>query len=228
MLKFKNKPDPKKPSVQQWIPIKDIKDGIVCLKNGKYIKALEITPVNFKLKSATEKKAILYNYKGFLKACDFDIQIVIKTNRANVEPHIKRIEALLKQEKNEYVKNMTDGYIKLVKELAYKKKSISRRFFIIFEYEPPSNINMKDINFRDIVQSLNNKKSKIKEYLKKCGNDIIEYSETNSEMEKDFLYNLYYSFLNKSLSSVQPITNNISHYTDILGVKDYDAFKEEA
>lgn len=70
MKKIKNK------TIQQWMPIDYIlENGIIKLKNNKYIKILKITPINYNLKSDLEKSAILNSYKTFLKTCPFQMQI---------------------------------------------------------------------------------------------------------------------------------------------------------
>ena len=71
-------------SIQKWIPIEEILEGgIVKLKQNKYLKIIQITPINFNLKSNLEKEAILNSYKIFLKTCDFDIQILIQSKKEN-------------------------------------------------------------------------------------------------------------------------------------------------
>ena len=69
-------------TVQQWIPIDKIyNDGIIKLKENKLIKILKINPINYNLKSDLEKEAILNSYKIFLQTCDFDLQILIQSNK---------------------------------------------------------------------------------------------------------------------------------------------------
>lgn len=72
----------KKINIKEWIPIEKInEDGIIKLKNNKYVKILKITPINYNLKSELEKKSILNSYKIFLKTCNFNIQILIQSKR---------------------------------------------------------------------------------------------------------------------------------------------------
>ena len=73
-------------SVQDWVSIEEILDnGTIKLKNNKYVKILKIIPINFNLKSNLEKESILASYKVFLKTCDFDIQILIQSNKENLQ-----------------------------------------------------------------------------------------------------------------------------------------------
>ena len=69
-------------SVQDWLPFKKILDkGIIQLKDYSYIKILKISPINFNLKSEIEKESILNSYKIFLKTCNFNLQILIQSNK---------------------------------------------------------------------------------------------------------------------------------------------------
>ena len=80
-------------SVQDWIGIEEIlTNGIIKLKNNKYIKILKIIPINFNLKSNLEKESILSSYKIFLKTCNFDIQILIQSNKENLQNNISNIK----------------------------------------------------------------------------------------------------------------------------------------
>lgn len=69
-------------SIQNWLPFdKIMKKGIIKLKNNNYIKIIRVNPINYNLKSDLEKEAILNSYKTFLKTCNFDIQILIQSNK---------------------------------------------------------------------------------------------------------------------------------------------------
>ena len=80
-------------SVQDWLQIEKFFDeGILKLKNKKYIKLIKINPINYNLKSDFEKKAILNSYKIFLKTCNFNIQILIQSNKEDLNQHILNIQ----------------------------------------------------------------------------------------------------------------------------------------
>ena len=91
-------------NTQDWLPIDKIyNNGIVKLKNKKYIKIIKINPINFNLKSNLEKEAILNSYKIFLKTCNFDIQILIQSCKQNLDKNIENIKNNLKKENKEYL-----------------------------------------------------------------------------------------------------------------------------
>lgn len=116
--------------VQDYIPIQKIfENGIIKLKNNKYIKIIKIDPINFYLRSDLEKQSILNSYKIFLKTCDFDIQILVQSSKQNLERNIKLIKENTIREKKEYLTNISNEYIKFINNINSIKSSSSKNFF---------------------------------------------------------------------------------------------------
>lgn len=105
-------------SAQEWLPINYIySNGIIKINKNKYIKILKIIPINYNLKSDLEKNSILNSYKIFLKTCDFNIQILIQSNKENLEKHIFNIEKNISQKENNYLNKISKNYINYIKKL---------------------------------------------------------------------------------------------------------------
>lgn len=180
-------------SIKKWFPIKEIKDGIIETKDEMYIKILEVVPINFELKSNFEKESIIYQYKTFLKTCDFDIQILIQSKKNELNKHIDRIIKINEDEKAEKLNELVKEYIKNVQEKTLKT-TITRRFFIVFGAEINRNKKLqKDVAIDDLKE----KTLKIKKILEKCGNEVIDFSDD----DKKIIENLYKQ-LNRSMSYV--------------------------
>ena len=177
-------------SVQEWLPLKEIlENGVVQLKDLSYIKILKITPINFNLKSNLEKEAILNSYKIFLKTCQEDMQILIQTNKENLNSHIYKIQEKLNKEKNKNIKNIIEKYIQYIQEMNLKNKSSSKKFFILLKQNNPSK-EINENNEKICINNLNTQYFKIKECLSRCGNNVIEINQ------KKQILDFYYSFFN--------------------------------
>ncbi len=175
-------------SVQAWLPFESIlENGIIKLKNTSYIKILEIIPINFNLKSELEKEAILNSYKIFLKTCNFNFQILIQSNKENLEKIISDIN-FQKNKERENIKKISENYINYIKELNKNKKSSNKNFYIIIKN------NIKDEKIEEnIVEELNENYFKIKECLARCGNIVKDINK------KENVKKLIQSFINKRL-----------------------------
>ncbi len=187
--------------VQDYIPIQKIfENGIIKLKNNKYIKIIKIDPINFYLRSDLEKQSILNSYKIFLKTCDFDIQILVQSSKQNLERNIKLIKENTIREKKEYLTNISNEYIKFINNINSIKSSSSKNFFLIIKSSEKINnlTNSEEI----IFEELNEKYLKIKECLLRCGNRVSDFSD------KRVIIQIFYSFYNsrkylKSESEIQ-------------------------
>ena len=168
-------------SVKEWLPFKEIfENGIIKLKNNSLAKIIKITPINFNLKSDLEKQAILSSYKTFLKTCNFNIQILIQSNKEDLSYHISKIE---KSKENK----LSQKYINYLEKINRNQKSSTKNFYIIIK-EFPKNKKIENENL--LCEKLNENYFKIKECLLKCGNFVKEINE-KKEVEK-----ILYSFLN--------------------------------
>ena len=169
-------------NTQDWLPIDKIyNNGIVKLKNKKYIKIIKINPINFNLKSNLEKEAILNSYKIFLKTCNFDIQILIQSKKEDLTNHIEKIKINSQNENNKFINNYLNYYINYIKEKNNLNKSASKNFYLIIK-------NKTENNEENIIQELNEKYFKIKDNLLRCGNLIFE-------CDKNEIKKYYFLFL---------------------------------
>ena len=175
-------------SVQNWIPIDAFfNNGIVKTKNNKYLKIIKIIPINYSLKSELEKKSILNSYKVFLKTCNFNIQIIIQSNKEDLSKHIKNINNQIKKEKqkNNNIVNYSKKYIDFINKKNKEKNSSSKNFYILIDSQ--NNLENKE---NLIIQDLNDKYLKINDNLIRCGNKVEEIKQ------KEELIKIYFSFFN--------------------------------
>ena len=157
------------------------------MQNKKYIKIIKVKPINFSLKSELEKEAILNSYKLFLKTCNFNIQILIQSNKEDLSEHFEKIKENLGQEEKN-IQEISQKYINYIKKLNNNNKSSSKNYYIIIDY-----IN-RDNNIADVEtyanEELNNKYFKIKDCLSRCGNVVSDVQD------KEQIKNILFSFLN--------------------------------
>ncbi len=124
-------------SVQDWIPVECfLENGIIKLKNNYYLKIIKVYPINYNLKSELEKKSILNSYKAFLKTCNFDIQIIIQSNKEDLSKHINKIKKQNEKENslnNINIVNLSQKYIDFINKKNKEKNSSSKNFYILIK-----------------------------------------------------------------------------------------------
>ena len=156
-----------------FLPIKNIKNGIIHTTDGRYVKIIEVTPINFLLRSAKEQRSIIWAFASFLKIAPVKIQFKSLSKKADINRHIERAKEDLNKETNDFCRELQADYMNLLYEIG-SKQAVSRRFFIIFEYEPY--LRAKDLE-ADARSTLETVANSARTYLNQCGNDVIKYSD---------------------------------------------------
>jgi len=125
-----------KPS-QDFVPIKEVRDGIVVLKDSGLRAILIASSLNFALKSADEQTAILSQFQNFLNSLDFSIQIFIESRQLDIRPYVALLESKYKEQTAELLKIQTREYIDFVKSFVESANIMTKNFFIVVPYAPP-------------------------------------------------------------------------------------------
>jgi len=129
-----------KQSTETLVPISDIREGLVVLKNGSLLMILEVSAINFELKSADEQIAILQSFQNFLNSVDFPLQIVVSSRELNMDNYLKMVDQVAESTGNELMKIQAYEYSRFIKELFSLSNIMSKKIYIIIQfyvYEAP-------------------------------------------------------------------------------------------
>jgi type IV secretory pathway VirB4 component len=121
---------------QDFVPIKEVRDGVLILKDGSMRVVLLVTSINFSLKSPDEQSSVIMQFQNFLNSLDFSAQIFIESKRMDIRPYLAILEERLKVQINDLMKIQIVEYIKFVKEFTEQYKIMTKSFFIIIPYSP--------------------------------------------------------------------------------------------
>lgn len=124
-------------TTQEFVPIQEIRDGIVILKDGSMRSIILVSSLNFALKSSDEQNAIISQFQNFLNSLDFSIQIFIQSKRLDIRPYIALLEGRYKEQLTELMKIQTREYIEFIKTFVENSSIMTKGFFIVVPYMPP-------------------------------------------------------------------------------------------
>lgn len=124
-------------SSQEFVPIREIRDGIIITEDGSLHMALMASSLNFALRSADEQEAITAQYQNFLNSLDFSVQIMIQSRRLNIEPYLETLRETERNQANELLKIQTREYIEFVKTFVEQTKIVSKNFYLMVTFVPP-------------------------------------------------------------------------------------------
>ncbi|HOS88165.1 MAG TPA: hypothetical protein PL093_00465 [Candidatus Pacearchaeota archaeon] len=121
---------------QQFIPIKQIREGIMIMSDQSLRGILFVSSINFALKSEEEQSAIIFNFQNFLNSLDFTCQILVNSRKINITGYIDMLKELEVNQKNELLKIQTADYRQYIEELVASGSIMNKSFYIIVPYYP--------------------------------------------------------------------------------------------
>lgn len=189
-------------TLEDYLPIDKIANGIIYTTDHRYVKILEIEPINFLLRSAREQQGIIYSFISYLKISPVKLQIKMISKKADINKHLEQAALELSRETNPHCRELQKDYIQFVKKLS-SREAVSRRFFLIFEYEP-CNVNRK-VEEKEILAALETAAQTAKTFLYQCGNQMVTHDN-----EDEFTTDVLYTLLNRTLCTEKPLQDRIA------------------
>lgn len=171
--------------VQEYLPIKDLRNGIVETTDGRYIKILEVEPINFTLRSDEEQFNIISSFASWLKISPMRLQFKSVTRKADSDKHVAMVRDELDTEDNPQCKELGEDYIKLIKDVG-SREALTRRFFLIFQYEAVGRGESDD--YAKIYGMLQTAEQNARAYFLQCGNSIIQPKDPDEATARDPIY----------------------------------------
>lgn len=193
---------PKKLSfTQDFIPIKNLEHGIIETTDGRYIKILEIEPINFMLRSEEEQYEIICSFASWLKISPVHLQFKSITRKADSDKHIAMLRKETETEESEQCKKLSEGYIRLIKDVG-SREALTRRFFLIFRYEELRRNENSD--YGQICSTLLTAEQNARAYFMQCGNNILQPKDPDEATAE-----ILYMFFNRRSCVEEPFHSRV-------------------
>lgn len=196
----KRKPE-KLSFTQDFIPIKNVEHGIIETTDGRYIKILEIEPINFMLRSEEEQYEIICSFASWLKISPVHLQFKSITRKADSDKHIAMLRKEMATEESEQCKKLSEGYIRLIKDVG-SREALTRRFFLIFRYEELRRNENSD--YGQICSTLLTAEQNARAYFMQCGNNILQPKDPDEATAE-----ILYMFFNRRSCVEEPFHSRV-------------------
>lgn len=121
-------------NAKNFVEVEDIRDSVVIVKGGALRSVIEVTALNFDLKSADEQQGIIQGFQGFLNTIDFPLQLLTQSRTLDIAGYLKQVERMVEGQTNELLKIQTTEYIRFIQGLSELANIMSKKFYIVVPY----------------------------------------------------------------------------------------------
>lgn len=170
----------------EYLPVEKVENGVIYTRDHRYVKLIEVIPVNFLLRSAREQRSIIYSFVSYLKISPVKLQFKTISKRADMNRHMEIVQKEMEKENDPRCRLLQEDYLKLIGRIG-SREATTRRFFIVFEYEAAGR--RRNDEESEAVAALQMAARTAATYLKQCGNEVI-LPENEDEYTVEVLYHI--------------------------------------
>lgn len=164
------------PRTQDFIPVKEIRDGIIVLQDGSIRAILLASAINMSLKSPEEQEAVIMQFQNFLNSIEFPVQISVQSRRHDIKPYLLTLERRIREQKEELLRVQTQEYIEFIKWFTDSVNIMSKKFYVVVPYTGSAFVKKESSSFFD--QLLGKGKSKT------FREEAAKFEEQRSQIEQ--------------------------------------------
>jgi hypothetical protein len=130
---------PASKATQSFVPVKEVRNGVVLLKDGGYRGILMCSSVNFSLKSEDEQKGIIGGFQTFLNSLDFSVQIVVHSRKMDIRPYLQLLQERMDAQSTELMRLQLREYIAFIENFVVGADIMTKTFYVVVPYAPSGN-----------------------------------------------------------------------------------------
>lgn len=204
-------------STQKWLPVADIQKGVVITRDSRFVKFVEVLPVNFYLLSPLEQQNMIHYFRSYLKVAPDTLQILVLTQKADIDSYIRRMQDFYDNEPVEGCRELIADNIREVTYLA-SSEAVTRRFFLVFQYD--ARMKAREQSVDAIAERLWEEEQNARRYLGMCGLEVL-----SSEYADNFLLETLNGCISKKTSRRQKLCPDIfAAVSKVYGAADDEIF----
>lgn len=189
---------------QEFVPIREVREGVLVLKDGSMRAVVLASSINFALKSIEEQESVIYQFQNFLNSLDFTVQIYIQSRKLDIRPYIALLDDRLKAQNNDLMKIQITEYINFIKGLTEISSIMTKSFFVVIPYNGQSQEKKlgsllqkrdaereekaKDDAFEEVKSQIEQRVSVVEQGLARCG---VKVARLGSEELVELFYRIF-------------------------------------
>lgn len=189
---------------QEFVPIQEVREGVLILKDGSMRAIVLASSINFALKSIEEQESVIYQFQNFLNSLDFSLQTYIQSRKLDIRPYIALLDDRLKAQTSDLMRMQITEYMNFVKGLTEISSIMTKSFFVVIPYaggiktggikglfskkDEATQDKLKDDAFEEVKSQIEQRVSVVEQGLARCG---VKVARLGSEEIVELFYRIF-------------------------------------
>lgn len=194
-----------KNATQSFVPIKEIRNGIMILTDGNMRILLTSSSLNLSLKSEDEQMGIITGFQNFLNSLDFNIQIFLQSKKLDMRNYIEILKERQGAVKEDLLKIQIKEYIEFIQNFTTQQNIMTRTFYIVIPYDIPNIVGYSEKRMGDIEFAKN--ESQLMQRVSVVMGGLTSLGLKVEMVDTEKMVSLFYSLFNPNELDTPKIEN---------------------
>ena len=131
---------------ENWIPIKNIANGMIQLNSGELVTGIKINPKNIFILDEDAQQRVIYNLRNFYNTLDYEFWIIIADRPVDINMYLAQLQLLYQKTTNNITKKLIMQDISKANQfMGAEFNVIDTEYYLLFKEKRPEII-QKRIN----------------------------------------------------------------------------------
>ncbi len=181
------KSNTKRPSTENWLPIKDITDGCIITTNGQKVTGVKIRPRNIFILDKYSQDNTIIALKNFYNMIDFEFWLISADKPVDISDYLARLQVLFNQTSSPVIRKLIMQDVEKANDFIDNNVT-DTEYYILFK-EKNNEIIQK--NLRTLITGL--------------ANAGLEATQTSNQDLRIILENFLNGGMNTEFGTVMPL-----------------------
>ena len=91
---------------EDWVPIKNIMNGMIQLDNGYYVTGIKVSPKNIFILDAGERDNVIFNLQNFYNMIDYEFWLVVADRPVDINLYLSQLQLLYQRSNDGAVRKL--------------------------------------------------------------------------------------------------------------------------
>ena len=135
---------------ENWLPVKNITDGMIILNNNDKVSGVKIIPRNIFILSEEEQNMVISNLKQVYNQIDYEFWLVVADRPVDISVYMSRLQVMYNQTASVAIRKLIMEDIQKANGFI-NNSVVDTEYYILFKEKNPENIQKK---IRHLINSL--------------------------------------------------------------------------
>ena len=172
---------------EDWVPLKNIMNGMIQLENGEYVTGVKIAPKNIFILDAGTRDNVIYQLRNFYNSINFEFWLVVADRPVDINVYLSQLQIQFNRANNAITRKLVQEDInKANMFMSAEYNVVDTEYYILFKEK---NLDMIQKRLRTIITGLAN-----------CG---LDSAQTSNEDLRVILDNFLNGGMNTEFGTVK-------------------------